>query len=154
MTATHLGKAGPYLMEIALIISREAYKKEIRIFRDRSSPNSHKEYTLTITDHGEEEKFRVQLDEVNPLFDVISKARICPYPAFRVPILDGTSYQLVFGEAWQRYTYWVPREGRPGFDDLTDIKDMMIAFADQCRRKAREARPEPKASKLISGIFK
>ncbi|MBI3654232.1 MAG: hypothetical protein HY231_24650 [Acidobacteria bacterium] len=145
---------GLRLMEIALRISLEAYTKQIRLFRDRRSRNSHKEYTLSITEHGEEQKFSIQPSEVQHIFEAINSARICPYPAFRVPKLDGTSYQLIFGEAWRRYTYHLPERAAPGYDDLNGIKDLLIDFAYACKRKAPDANFEPKPAKRISESFK
>ena len=117
-------------MEIKLSISTMVGTTEIHIFKDPTSPISYKEFTLSCTQGGKEQKYIIAPAELQEIFKAVHSARIPPYVGREIG-LDGESYELTFGESWERTSYsWWMRAGAD-WEPLEEIAGMVLSLAQR-----------------------
>jgi hypothetical protein len=116
--------------EIRLSVETQAGTTVIRIFKDRASPTSYKEYTLTVTRGDAEQRFTITAsdDQLQSIFKAVHHARIAPMVE-QVLMLDRESYKLSFNPSAQGTSYQWFGSVPAGWEPLEEIADLVSRLA-------------------------
>jgi len=117
-------------MDLTLKVNAERGTSVIRLFKDRGSPTSYKEFTCIVSCQGREYQANIPASELQELLQSVITASIPPFGECGFG-LDGISYELTIEEDFAHATYcwWLtPAEGwRP----LVEIADRLLQIGFQ-----------------------
>ena len=116
--------------EIRLTVETQAGMTVIRIFKDRRSPTSYKEYTLSILNQEAEQRFTIPApdDQLQNIFNAVRNARIAPMveDEFR---LHQDRYELCFNSSTKEKSYEWFCSAPQGWEPLGEIALLLLGFA-------------------------
>ncbi len=115
--------------EIRLSVETQAGTTVIRIFKDRASPTSYKEYTLSVTRGDVEQRFTITASDhdLQSVFKAVHSARIAPMVE-QVLMLDRESYELCFNPSVQGTSYRWFGAAPLGWEPLEEIAHVVVRF--------------------------
>src|SRR3990170_3716184 len=112
-------------MELTLRVNAERGTTVIRLFKDRASPASHKEFACTVLFQDREYRADIPAAELQDLLGAVRSARVSPVGDCGFG-LDGVSYELTIEEGMAHATYrWWMTPGE-GWSPLADIADRIL----------------------------
>lgn len=117
-------------MELILRVNAERGTTVIRLFKDRSSPTSYKEFACTVLFQDREYRADIPAAELQDLLEAVRSARISPLGDCGLG-LDGVSYELTFEEGMAHATYrWWMTPGE-GWSPLANIAERLLGLGFQ-----------------------
>jgi len=121
-------------MDLTLKVQTQSGTTMIRLFKDRASPTSYKEFTCTVScSDGFEHRAEIPAAEIQELLQKIGKARISPLAKCALGP-NGISYELdICDEGFARATYrwWM----EPG-EEWKALSEIVRALIGLVRRVA------------------
>ena len=117
-------------MDLTLTIHVERGPTMIRLFKDRQSPTSYKEFTLAIARDGNEQRHVIPARQIQDLLNKIRDAKISPFAEGDLG-LDGTAYELLFEDGLSSVAYkWWMSPGA-GWEALAEIAHAVLGLAQR-----------------------
>lgn len=117
-------------MDVILRVNNPRGTTIVHLFKDRQSPTSYKEFTLTVTTERGEHRYVVPASDIQDLLVAIRQARISPFADCPLG-LDGTSYELMFEDGMSAcsYRWWMSPSS--GWQPLAEITSTILHLAQR-----------------------